>query len=227
MKNDQHTMDKELQQIRIALADDHILLRNALAALINGFENCKVIMEADNGDELIKGIQSGLVPDVILLDLNMPEIDGHESAKWVQENHPDIHVLMLTMYDTELTMIRMLQAGVKGFLKKDIHPAELKFAVRSVMECGYYYTNNTTGKLVNLFRKSQEQSSLMRTMLTETEVRFLRLVCSELTYKEIAVHMHLNPRAVDNLRDNLFDKLEVKSRVGLVMYSIRHGLHTF
>ena len=95
------------------------------------------------------------------------------------------------------------------------------------MQYGYYYTNNTTGKLVNLFRKSQEQSSLLRTMLNDTEIRFLRLACTEMTYKEIAVQMNLNPRAVDNLRDNLFEKLDVKSRVGLAMYSIRHGIQTF
>jgi two-component system invasion response regulator UvrY len=220
-------MDKELQLTKIALADDHILLRTALATLINGFENCKVIIEVSNGKDLIRTIEEGFIPDVILLDLNMPGLDGHDTAVWLQSNYPDVHVLMLTMYDTELTMIRLLQVGVKGFLRKDIHPAELKFAINSVMQCGYYYTNDTTGRLVNLFRKSQEQSTLMRSMLTETEVRFLRLTCSEMTYKEIAVNMHLNPRAVDNLRDNLFDKLDVKSRVGLAMYSIRHGIHTF
>jgi DNA-binding NarL/FixJ family response regulator len=124
-------------------------------------------------------------------------------------------------------MIRLLQVGVKGFLKKDIHPSELKFAINSVIQFGYYYTNDTTGKLVNLFRKSQEQSTLIRSMLTEMEVRFLRLTCSEMTYKEIAVVMHINARAVDNLRDTLFAKLDVKSRVGLAMYSIKHGIHTF
>ena len=220
-------MDKELQLTKISLADDHALLRNALASLINSFENCKVITEVSGGRELIRLIEEGFVPDILLLDLNMPDMDGYDTAGWVQARYPQIHVLMLTMYDTELTMIRLLQVGVKGFLKKDIHPAELKFAINSVMQCGYYYTNDTTGKLVNLFRRSQEQSTLMRSMLTETEVRFLRLTCTEMTYKEIAVSMHLNPRAVDNLRDNLFDKLDVKSRVGLAMYSIKHGIHTF
>jgi DNA-binding NarL/FixJ family response regulator len=214
-------------QMRIALADDHSLLRIALAGLINGFDNCKVIIEASTGEELIKKIQEGIIPDIVLLDLNMPELDGCDTARWIQIHHPEIHVLMLTMYDTELTMIRLLQVGVKGFLKKDIHPSELKFAMASVMQCGYYYTNNTTGKLVNLFRKNQEQSSLLKTMLNELEIRFLRFVCSEMTYKEIAVKMHLNPRAVDNLRDNLFAKLDVKSRVGLAMYSIKHGIQTF
>jgi len=220
-------MEKETQLTKIALADDHILLRNALAALINSFENCKVITESNNGKELVKTIEEGFLPDIILLDLNMPQMDGYDTASWMQSYYPKVHVLMLTMYDTELTMIRLLQVGVKGFLKKDIHPAELKFAISSVMQCGYYYTNDTTGKLVNLFRKNQEQSTLMRSMLTETEIRFLRLTCTEMTYKEIAVNMHLNPRAVDNLRDNLFDKLDVKSRVGLAMYSLKHGIHTF
>jgi two-component system, NarL family, invasion response regulator UvrY len=220
-------METEVKNCRIALVDDHMLLRTALANLINGFDGCKVIVEAGNGAELIQQIEANLKPDLILLDLNMPELDGFETARWIQQNAPDAHVLMLTMYDTELTMIRLLQVGVKGFLKKDIHPSELKFAIKTVMQCGYYYTNNTTGKLVNLFRKSQEHSSLLRTMLNDTEIRFLRLACTEMTYKEIAVQMNLNPRAVDNLRDNLFEKLDVKSRVGLAMYAIRHGIQTF
>jgi len=220
-------MNKDTPPIRIALADDHVLLRNALTALIENFENCKVVIEASNGDELIQFMRKGNLPNIILLDLNMPLLDGYETAKWVQANHPEIHVLMLTMYDTELTMIRLLQVGVKGFLKKDIHPSELKFAINSVMQYGYYYTNDTTGKLVNLFRKSNESAGLLKTMLNEMEIRFLRLACSELTYKEIASQMHLNPRAIDNLRDNLFNKLDVKSRVGLAMYSIKHGIQTF
>ncbi|HRE51113.1 MAG TPA: response regulator transcription factor [Flavitalea sp.] len=220
-------MNKETTKTKIALADDHVLLRNALAALIGNFENCKIIIEASNGQELVNMIRQGNVPDIVLLDLNMPVLDGYETAQWLQANHPAVHVLMLSMYDTELTMIRLLQVGVKGFLKKDIHPTELKFAINAVREHGYYYTNNTTGKLVNLFRKSHENSSLLRTMLNEMEIRFLRLACTEMTYKEIAVEMHLNPRAIDNLRDNLFGKLDVKSRVGLVMYSIKHGVQTF
>lgn len=220
-------MDKDTQLTRIALADDHVLLRNALATLINSFDNCKVIIEASDGQELVNMISEGYVPDIVLLDLNMPVLDGYDTASWIQCHHPAVHVLMLTMYDTEQTMIRLLQVGVKGFLKKDIHPSELRYAINSVIQCGYYYTNDTTGKIVNLFRKNQEQTALTRSLLTEMEIRFLRLTCTEMTYKEIAVNMHLNPRAVDNLRDNLFDKLDVKSRVGLAMYSIRHGIHTF
>lgn len=213
--------------IKVALADDHILLRNALASLIDKFENCKVVIQVSSGKELIGEIPKSNLPDVILLDLNMPGMNGFETAVWLRDTHPGIHVLMLTMYDSELTLIRLLQSGVKGFLKKDIHPNELQYAIRSVMENGYYYSHDATGKLLNLFRNNSEtHSRLNKTLLTEIEIRFLQLSCSEMTYKEIAQQMKLNPRGVDNLRDNLFTKLDIKSRVGLAMYAIRHGLVT-
>ena len=213
--------------IKVALADDHVLLRNALASLIDKFENCKVTLQASNGKKLSAEISPSNMPDVVLLDLNMPEMDGFATAIWLRDNYPSIQVLMLTMYDSELTLIRLLQAGVKGFLKKDIHPNELKYAIHSVMENGYYYSHNATGKLLNLFRNNSESASTWnKTMLSEIDIRFLQLSCSEMTYKEIAQEMKLNPRGVDNLRDNLFTKLDVKSRVGLAMYAIRHGLVT-
>src|SRR5688572_22608805 len=213
--------------ITVALADDHILLRNALAGLIDNFGNCKVIIQASNGNELIEAIKNGRIPKVAILDLNMPEKNGYETAKWLKDNYPEIEVLMLTMYDSDLALIRLLQVGVKGFLKKDVHPSELKFAIKSVAEEGYYYSHNATGKLVNLFRKGKESSAMQKAVLSEIEINFLKSCASEMTYKEIAQLMKLNPRAVDNLRDNLFTKLDVKSRVGLVMYAMKHGVATF
>ncbi len=213
--------------IKVALADDHILLRNALAALIDSYGICKVTHLAANGKELIERIEQGSRPDVVILDLNMPLMNGFETAEWLQRNHADVHVLMLTMYDSELSLIRLLQVGVRGFLKKDIHPDELKFAIQSVVQSGYYYSNHTTGKLVNLFRNNSDGGNgLRRAMLTDQELLFLKLACSDLTYKEIAQRMHLNPRSVDSLRDQLFIKLDVKSRVGLAMVAIRHGVVT-
>src|SRR5829696_894754 len=113
---------KNKQTIKLALADDHTLLRNALASLIDSFENCKVVCQANDGKELLEFIQKESPPDVVLLDLNMPNMDGYDTAVWFKKNRPDINVLMLTMYDSELLLIRLLQAGVRGFLKKDIHP---------------------------------------------------------------------------------------------------------
>lgn len=214
--------------IKVALTDDHILLRNALAQLIDSFGNCKIIHQSGNGKELIDSISAGHLPDVALLDLNMPEMDGFETAAWLQKNVPQVHVLMLTMYDSELSLIRLLKAGVNGFLKKDIHPSELKFAIQSVVHSGYYYSNHSTGRLMNLFRNNPDGTmNLQKAILSEQELQFLKLACSDLTYKEIAQQMGLNPRSVDTLRDQLFVKLDVKSRVGLAMVAIKHGVVTF
>jgi two-component system invasion response regulator UvrY len=221
-------MDKKSNSIKVALADDHLLLRNALAALIDSFDDCWVINQSGNGKELISAISGGVVPDVVILDLNMPEMDGFETAALLNKKFPSVHVLMLTMYDSELSLIRLLQSGVKGFLKKDIHPSELKFAIQTVVKSGYYYSNHTTGKLVSLFRNNTEGSlRLQNAMLSEQEISFLKLACSDLTYKEIAQRMGLNPRSIDTLRDHLFIKLDVKSRVGLAMVAIRNGVVTF
>jgi two-component system invasion response regulator UvrY len=211
--------------IKITLADDHILLRNALAVLIDNFEDCKVINQAGSGTELLEQLQEKTLPDIVLLDLNMPDFDGYDTAIYMQKYFPDIHILMLTMYDSELLLIRLLQVGVRGFLRKDIHPSELHFALQSVMQSGYYYSHYASGKLANLFRKSNGGNmALQKAMLNEQEVLFLKLASTDMTYKEIALNMDLNPRTVDNLRDHLFQKLDVRSRVGLAMFAIRKGI---
>jgi two-component system invasion response regulator UvrY len=214
--------------VKVVLADDHLLLRNALASLINEFDNCRVIFHCNNGQEMIDFFKGGAAPDVAILDLNMPLVDGFDTADWIRQNHPSTHILMLTMFDSELSLIRLLQCGAKGFLKKDVHPDELKTAIQSVMTTGYYYSNHTTGKIVNLFRNTSDgKLGLQRSMLTDMEVAFLRLACSDMTYKEVAQKMHLNPRAVDTLRDGLFTKLDVKSRVGLALVAIKQGIVRF
>lgn len=212
--------------IKVAMIDDHILLRNALSSLINNSGKCKVIFEASNGKELIAQLERNNFPDVVILDLNMPEMDGHQTALYLQQHFPEIKILMLTMYDSELALIRLLKAGVKGFMKKDIHPTELLSAIESVHEFGYYYSAQTSSKLAGLFRDKNEQQHLDKVMLTENEIDFLKYACSELTYKEIAGNLKMNPRAIDGMRDNLFTKLDVKSRVGLAMYAIKHGVVT-
>lgn len=216
------------RKYKIILADDHILLRDALATLIGSFEEFEVIAVAGNGEELVRSINDGHIPDLVLLDLNMPKMDGYETACWIQEKHPAINMLILTMYDSEIALIRLLQIGVKGFLKKDIHPSELRRALISVAENGYYYSHNTTGKLASLFQKNHSsQSSIEKAMLTEKEIEFLKLASTDLTYKEIAHKLSITPRAIDSYRDALFDKLDVKSRVGLAIYAVKNGIVTF
>lgn len=215
-------MKKEL--IKVAMVDDHILLRNALASLINNTDNCSVVIECSNGKELISKLKNPTPLDLVILDLNMPEMDGHQTALYLQKNHPEIKVIMLTMYDSELALIRLLKAGVKGFMKKDIHPTELMHAIQSVHEQGYYYSAQTSSKLAGLFRDEESAHAIDKILLSDQEIEFLKFVCSELTYKEVAVQLKMNPRAIDGMRDNLFTKLDVKSRVGLAIYAIKHGI---
>lgn len=215
------------KQYGIVLADDHVLLRDALAALIQSFDECQIMASAGNGDELLSLLSRGLRPHIILLDLNMPVMDGYQTAAILHRDYPDIRILVLTMYDSEIALIRLLQLGVRGFLKKDIHPAELRRALVTVAEDGYYYSHSATGKLGSLFQKSQRSNqSIEKAILSETDIAFLKLASTDLTYKEIAMQMQLTPRAVDGLRDQLFDKLDVKSRVGLAIYAVKNGIVT-
>ena len=219
---------KQLTPVNIMLADDHVLLRNTLGRFLESEERFRVTDVLNDGQELMERIKEGRKPDVVLLDLNMPRMDGFETSRWLSKHHPDVKILVLTMYDSETALIRLLQDGVRGFLKKDAHPNELKHAIITVAEDGYYYTHNTTGKLAAFFRKSKDnRGSLEKSLLSEREIEFLKLAATDLTYKEIAMKMHVSTRNVDNFRDVLFEKLDVKSRVGLAVFAVRSGIVSF
>jgi two-component system invasion response regulator UvrY len=213
-----------MQTNKLILADDHILLRDALANLINNFDEFNVIATAGNGEEVIKALENGCKANIILMDLNMPKMDGYETAKWVAQHYPKIKIVVLTMYDSEIALIRLLQAGVNGFLKKDIHPSELKNALLTIASGEYYYSNHTTNKIATLFRK---QSGVEKAILNEKEIEFLKLASTDMTYKEVAQAMNMTPRNIDSYRDALFTKLDVKSRVGLAIYAVKNGIITF
>lgn len=214
-------------KLKIALVDDHILLRDALINVINNFSNCEITIRAANGVDLIEQLQTCSVPDIIILDLNMPLMDGYETSCWLKHHYPQISILVLSMFDSEVTLIRLLQLGVKAFLKKDTHPNELKHAIKSITTDGYYYPQTVSGKLANIFHNPEKGVYTQPVVLTESEIIFLRLTTSELTYKEIAKEMFMSPRTIDNYRDLLFDKLKIKSRVGLAMYAIKNGIVNF
>lgn len=214
---------------KIIMADDHILFRDALANLVNDFDEFTVIAKAANGNEVIEALQlqNGHI-DIVLMDLNMPQMDGYETAKRVTKQYPKIKIVVLTMYDTEIALIRLLQMGVCGFLKKDIHPQELKTALLTVAAGEYYYSNHTNLRIASLFRKNEDGSSgLEKALFNEQEISFLKLCCTDLTYKEIALTMGITPRHIDSYRDALFAKLVVQSRVGLVIYAVKNGIISF
>ena len=206
--------------------DDHVLLRNGLASLIRGFGEYEVLFEACGGKDLIRQLQNNRLPDIILLDINMPEMDGYDTACWLRRNFPAIKVLALSMYDTDSAIVRMLKNGAKGYVLKDIDAGVLKVALDSVLEKGFYYTDMVTGKLIHSISTLDDPEMRMRRLLAlnERELEFMKLVCTEWTYKEIADRMYLSPRTIDGYRDALFEKLNVRTRVGLAMYAVRSGI---
>jgi two-component system invasion response regulator UvrY len=210
----------------VVLVDDHVLLRNGLANLIRSFGEYAVLFEARNGTDLIRQLKPCFLPELVLLDINMPEMDGYDTALWLKRNFPEIKILALSMYDTNNSIIRMLKNGAKGYILKDITPAELKIALHSVIHKGFYYSEMVTGKLIHAINSLDEPDQVMHHFLglNDRETAFLKLVCTELTYKEIADQMCLSPRTIDGYRDSLFEKLKVKTRVGLVLYAIRNGI---
>jgi DNA-binding NarL/FixJ family response regulator len=210
----------------VDVADDHILLRNGRANLIRGLETYAVLFEANNGKDFIKQLQPMYLPDIVLLDINMPEMDGYETALWLKLNYPGIKILALSMYDNENSIIRMMKNGAKGYILKDIDPMEFRSALDSLMRKGFYYSELITGKLIHAVSKLDDPGEPFKSpsLLNTREIEFLKLVCTEMTYKEIAEKMFLSARTIDGYRDALFEKLNVKSRVGLVLYAIKNNI---
>lgn len=211
----------------IVLTDDHALLRNGLAELVKKLGHT-VFFEASNGKDLIDQLNPDNLPELILMDINMPVMDGYETTQWLKQQHPDIKVLALSMYDNETSIIRMLKCGARGYILKDSEPAELKAAIEDVMNKGFYYSELVSGKLMYAINKMEDTGNGLKNLvpLNERETDFLKYACTEMTYKEIADKMFVSPRTIDGYRDALFEKLQLKTRVGLVMYAIKNGIVT-
>ena len=211
---------------KVVLVDDHPLLRNGIATLIDSYEAFSVLFEADNGVDFIKQLDENNLPDLVLLDITMPEMDGFATAKWIKDHHPKIKIIALSMLDDEYAIIRMLKNGARGYVVKNTNAKELLQALKDVMEIGFYFNNQINNKIANSVYHSAEVGSdaYMLSNITEKEREFLIHACSEKTYKEIASDMKISPRTVDSYRDALFEKLNVKSRVGLATFAIKTGL---
>lgn len=212
----------------VVLTDDHILLRNGLAELVKNLGHT-VLFQADNGKDFIQKLQPSSIPDIVLLDINMPEMDGYQTAQWLKQHYPTVKVLTITMYDNDSAIIRMLRSGAKGYILKDSDPIELQAAIDALMTTGFYYSDLVSGKLIYAINQMDDEGSELKTLiqLNDREREFLKYACSELTYKEIADKICVSPRTIDGYRDNLFEKLHLKTRVGLVIYAIKNSIVTF
>lgn len=216
-----------MNEIRqIAIVDDNTMFRKGLAALINLFPGHQVLFDAGGGAECMAALQAGYLPHVILMDIAMPQPDGFAVTAWLKEHYPGIRVLALSTMDSESTIIRMIKSGARGYILKDADPAELKTAFNDVLALGYYYNDLVSRKILQsvhlIAAEDHSPASLLR--LTDREIQFLRLACSENTYAEIAAEMFVSERTVDGYRDALFKKLSISSRVGLVLYALRNGI---
>ena len=207
---------------KIVIVDDHILIAKALKEIISNFNSFEVIYECENGSDLIEKLKSQETPDIILLDISMPIMDGFETAKWLNENYPNILIMTLSMQDDEQSVIKMIKNGANGYLLKNSHPTDLEKALLKLMNDGYYYPD-WASRIVfaSLGTEKIKTSAVLK--LTDREKEFLKHTISEMNYKEIAEKMFCSPRTVESYRDNLFEKLDLKSRVGLAVYAIKNG----
>ena len=206
----------------IAIIDDHLLFAQSLKGLINTFDRFEVTHEANNGKAFIEILnKTSKLPEIALMDMNMPIMDGVETTGWLQKNFPTIKVLALSMDDDENSILKMIRSGAKGYLLKDIHPDILLEALDSVLKEGFYHTKRVSDTLVSSLNKNNNNTNIK---LQERELEFLKLASTEMTYKEIANVMNLSPKTIDGYREQLFKKLEVKNRIGLVIYAIKNKI---
>jgi DNA-binding NarL/FixJ family response regulator len=213
-------------KIKIAIVDDHALFRKSLTILINLFAHYQVLYDASNGKDLIAQLKPDSLPDIVLMDINMPVMDGYATTAWLRTNYPAIKTLALSTMDAETAIIKMIKSGAKGYVLKDAEPTELKLAFDEVMNRGYFYNELITRKIMNSVMQLTETKNSIGVFakLSEREIEFLKLVCTELTYKEIADKMFVSVRTAEGYRDTLCEKLDLKTRVGLAMYAIKNNL---
>jgi DNA-binding NarL/FixJ family response regulator len=208
-----------MDTVKIALVDDHSLFRSGIASLINNLGGYNILFEASNGEELTRKISAKFKPDIILLDLNMPVMDGAATAKWLKKNFPDVRIIVISALDDAEKVLEMLKLGVKGYILKDAEPREFQQALQKVSSDEVYYPDFVTRLLVESINHPETH-----TTLNNREIVFLKYASTELTYKEIADQMSVSVRTVDGYRDALFEKLNIKSRIGLVLYAIKNRL---
>ncbi|KFF27715.1 response regulator transcription factor [Chryseobacterium vrystaatense] len=206
----------------IVIVDDHILIAKALEGIIGNFNEFEVIYVCENGKDLIEKFENKeKIPDIILLDISMPIMDGFETAAWLTQNHPGIKVMALSMQGDDNSVIKMIKNGAKGYLLKNTHPKDLETALTNLNSDGFFYPEWASKIIFSNLNKDKETANAVK--ISDREREFLKYTVTELSYKEIADRMCCSPRTVESYRDQLCDKLDLKTRVGLAVFAIKNG----
>lgn len=211
--------------IKVAIADDHKIFRKGVILSLRPFTNIRFVLEAENGEELLNGI-SEAEPDVVLMDLRMPLKDGIETTKVLSKQYPDIHVIVLSMYEDERFVSHMMENGANGYLLKNAEPQEIRRAIMDVFEKGYYL-NNFVNRI--LLKKAHAKQKVVPSLnneitLTDRERDVLRFICMEFTAQEIAQKMEISPRTVEAIKDRLMERFGSKNTAGLVFFAVKNNL---
>lgn len=213
------------ETIKVAIADDHKIFRKGVILSLKVYHNINFILEAENGEELIKGIEKEQ-PDIVLLDLKMPVKDGIETTKYLNKHYPQIRILILTMFEDERFVGHLMESGANGYLLKSTEPAEIKQAIIDVMNTGFYLNNFVNRVLIkkNYAKQKFNPNLNSEIIISEREKEVLSLVCMEYTAQEIAHKMDISPRTVEAIKDRLMERFGVKNSVGLVFFAMKNGL---
>ncbi len=214
-----------MEVIKVAIADDHKIFRKGVILSLKPFTNIKFVQEAENGDELLGGIAAS-EPDVVLMDLRMPQKDGIETTKLLSKQYPKIHIIVLSMYEDERFVSHMMENGANGYLLKNAEPQEIRKAIMDVFEKGYYL-NNFVNRI--LLKKAHSKQKIIPSLtneitLTEREKDVLRFICMEFTAQEIAQKMDISARTVEAIKDRLMERFGSKNTAGLVFFAVKNNL---
>lgn len=216
-----------LPPIKVAIADDHKIFRSGVINTLTPYANINVIFEAEDGEHLLE-IMQGQIPDVILMDLKMPKMDGIQATIKVREKYPHVKVIILTMYEDDNFIVHLVENGANAYLLKNSEPEEIYEAICTTFDKGFYFNENVNLALLKkVLHKNKQQfkpTFKNEVQLSDRELEVLKLICNEFTTQEISEQIFLSPRTVEGLRQKLLEKLNVKNTVGLVLYAFRNGL---
>ncbi|MCA0233268.1 response regulator transcription factor [Runella limosa] len=217
-----------MANIRVAITDDQVLFRRGMASIINTFENISIVLEADNGRILLDSLQNfEPIPDVVLLDLSMPELNGIETTKLLHVHYPSIKIIILSVYGEDRFVTHLMELGVNAYLFKNVEPEEVERAIRTVIDKDFYFNEAFLNAMKNRLTNKRQKITLtdnIPSTLTSREIEVLSLICKQRTAQEIADQLFISVRTVDGHRNNLLEKTGARNSAGLVLFAIKHRL---